>query len=52
MLVCHNTTLLTLDPAVRVVPGMPGVRCGTCAGNGTEVWVIPGKACHVCGSPC
>ncbi|CZS91672.1 uncharacterized protein RCO7_14228 [Rhynchosporium graminicola] len=21
MLVCHNTTLLTLDPAVRVVPG-------------------------------
>ncbi|KAH9213801.1 hypothetical protein DL95DRAFT_524270 [Leptodontidium sp. 2 PMI_412] len=51
MLACRNTTLQTLNPSVRVVP-MPGVRCGTCAGNGQDVWVIPGKACPVCGSPC
>ncbi|GES57614.1 hypothetical protein ATEIFO6365_0001090300 [Aspergillus terreus] len=31
---------------------MPGVRCPTCQGNGEEVWVIPGKNCHKCGTPC
>ncbi|KAH7390206.1 hypothetical protein BKA64DRAFT_117225 [Cadophora sp. MPI-SDFR-AT-0126] len=56
VMVCHNTTLPTLNPSVKVVPltneQMPGVRCGTCAGNGQDVWVIPGKACPVCGTPC
>ncbi|PVH68688.1 hypothetical protein DL98DRAFT_209159 [Cadophora sp. DSE1049] len=27
-------------------------RCGTCSSTGREVWVIPGKACAVCGTPC
>lgn len=31
---------------------MPGVRCPTCAANGSEVWVIPGKRCHVCDTMC
>ena len=28
---------------------MAGVRCPKCAERGQEVWVIPGKNCHVCG---
>lgn len=31
---------------------MPGVKCPTCAAKGQEVWVIPGKSCHVCHTPC
>lgn len=31
---------------------MAGVRCPKCAERGQEVWVIPGKNCHVCGNPC
>ncbi|EPS26694.1 hypothetical protein PDE_01632 [Penicillium oxalicum 114-2] len=31
---------------------MPGVRCPNCAAKGQEVWVIPGKSCHVCHTPC
>jgi hypothetical protein len=31
---------------------MAGVRCPTCAANGQEVWVIPGKACGYCGTYC
>lgn len=31
---------------------MPGVRCPKCMGQGNEVWVIPGKSCHVCHTPC
>jgi hypothetical protein len=31
---------------------MPGVRCQGCAARGQETWVIPGKACHVCGTEC
>ena len=31
---------------------MPGVRCPTCAANGQEVWVLPGKACAYCGTTC
>ncbi|KAI7774281.1 hypothetical protein LA080_009004 [Diaporthe eres] len=27
---------------------LPGVRCPTCAANGKEVWVIPGRACGNC----
>ncbi|PYH76696.1 hypothetical protein BO82DRAFT_295635 [Aspergillus uvarum CBS 121591] len=30
---------------------MPGARCPTCAKQGKEVWVIPGKNCHICGTP-
>ncbi|TPX10734.1 uncharacterized protein E0L32_008303 [Thyridium curvatum] len=39
------------DHGVRSRP-IPGVRCPTCAANGTEVWVIPGRACGYCGTPC
>ncbi|KAJ5116377.1 hypothetical protein N7456_000725 [Penicillium angulare] len=31
---------------------MPGVRCPNCAAKGQEVWVIPGKSCHICHTPC
>jgi len=31
---------------------MAGVRCSKCAERGQEVWVIPGKNCHVCGNAC
>ncbi|EJT70433.1 hypothetical protein GGTG_11457 [Gaeumannomyces tritici R3-111a-1] len=34
------------------MPGLPGVRCPTCASKGNEVWVIPGRACGYCGTPC
>jgi hypothetical protein len=30
----------------------PGVQCPTCARRGVVTWVIPGKLCHVCGTPC
>lgn len=30
----------------------PGVRCPTCAANGQEIWVLPGKACAYCGTTC
>lgn len=31
---------------------MPGVQCQPCKQAGRETWVIPGKACHVCGTLC
>ena len=31
---------------------MTGVKCPTCAANGQEVWVIPGRNCHYCSTPC
>jgi hypothetical protein len=31
---------------------IPGVRCPTCLAAGKEVWVIPGKLCHECGTEC
>lgn len=31
---------------------MSGVRCSTCAANGQESWVIPGKTCGYCGTGC
>ncbi|KAJ9133495.1 hypothetical protein NKR19_g9016 [Coniochaeta hoffmannii] len=39
------------DEGIRMLP-LPGVRCPTCAANGQEVWVIPGRACGNCGTPC
>ncbi|OIW30849.1 hypothetical protein CONLIGDRAFT_679603 [Coniochaeta ligniaria NRRL 30616] len=39
------------DEGVRMLP-LPGIRCPTCAANGQEVWVIPGRACGNCGTPC
>jgi hypothetical protein len=29
----------------------PGVRCPTCALEGKEVWVLPGRCCGYCGTP-
>ncbi|CZR64885.1 uncharacterized protein PAC_14785 [Phialocephala subalpina] len=43
----HNNFALTPYPSVKSFP-MTGVRCPTCAGNGQEVWVIPGRACAYC----
>ncbi|KAH6956636.1 hypothetical protein DER45DRAFT_567513 [Fusarium avenaceum] len=31
---------------------VPGTRCPTCALAGKEVWVIPGRCCGYCGTPC
>lgn len=31
---------------------VPGTRCPTCALTGKEVWVIPGRCCGYCGTPC
>ncbi|KAH6981913.1 hypothetical protein BKA56DRAFT_357541 [Ilyonectria sp. MPI-CAGE-AT-0026] len=31
---------------------VPGTRCPTCALTGKEVWVIPGRSCGYCGTPC
>ncbi|RCI08744.1 hypothetical protein L249_4724 [Ophiocordyceps polyrhachis-furcata BCC 54312] len=31
---------------------LPGVRCPKCFAQGVEVWVIPGKNCKECGTPC
>ncbi|QUC18087.1 uncharacterized protein UV8b_02328 [Ustilaginoidea virens] len=33
-------------------PMIPGTRCPTCALEGKEVWVIPGRCCGYCGTPC
>ena len=30
---------------------LPGLRCPTCAAQGKEVWVIPGRRCGYCGTP-
>ncbi|KAK0629416.1 hypothetical protein B0T17DRAFT_185433 [Bombardia bombarda] len=30
---------------------LPGVKCPTCAEEGKEVWVIPGRACGYCSTP-
>ncbi|KAH7260848.1 uncharacterized protein BKA55DRAFT_535862 [Fusarium redolens] len=30
----------------------PGVRCPTCALEGKEIWVVPGRCCGYCGTPC
>ncbi|KAJ4386457.1 hypothetical protein N0V93_009353 [Gnomoniopsis smithogilvyi] len=39
------------NPNIRSRP-LPGVRCPTCAQAGKESWVIPGRACSTCGTPC
>ncbi|KAL2201707.1 hypothetical protein CC79DRAFT_1338705, partial [Sarocladium strictum] len=31
---------------------VPGTRCPVCASQGNEVWVIPGRLCGQCGTPC
>ncbi|CRK13151.1 hypothetical protein BN1723_003454 [Verticillium longisporum] len=31
---------------------LPGIRCPTCRDSGKEVWVLPGKECGYCGTPC
>ena len=42
----------TLGLLLTSPPQLPGVRCPTCAANGLEIWVIPGRACGNCGTPC
>ncbi|KAF8856136.1 hypothetical protein BDZ45DRAFT_675693 [Acephala macrosclerotiorum] len=49
----HNALPPTLNPSVKYFPmQMTGVRCPTCASNGQEVWVIPGRTCAYCGTHC
>ncbi|KAL2758506.1 hypothetical protein ACRALDRAFT_1075076 [Sodiomyces alcalophilus JCM 7366] len=31
---------------------LPGIKCPTCKESGKEVWVLPGKECGYCGTPC
>ncbi|KAK4179107.1 hypothetical protein QBC36DRAFT_344001 [Triangularia setosa] len=35
---------------IRALP-IPGVLCPTCAADGREVWVIPGRQCGYCHTP-
>ncbi|POR33287.1 Uncharacterized protein TPAR_06514 [Tolypocladium paradoxum] len=37
---------------IKQVAKLPGVRCPKCYAKGIEVWVIPGKSCRECGTPC
>ncbi|KAM0249028.1 hypothetical protein ACHAQJ_009235 [Trichoderma viride] len=37
---------------IMLGPKVPGTRCPTCALAGKEVWVIPGRCCGYCGTPC
>ncbi|KAL6871786.1 hypothetical protein J3F83DRAFT_760217 [Trichoderma novae-zelandiae] len=37
---------------IMLGPKVPGTRCPTCALDGKEVWVIPGRCCGYCGTPC
>ncbi|KAK3342270.1 hypothetical protein B0H65DRAFT_549503 [Neurospora tetraspora] len=41
----------SVDEGIQKVPGLPGIRCSTCAANGEDVWVIPGRACGFCRTP-
>ncbi|CAI4211043.1 unnamed protein product [Parascedosporium putredinis] len=42
----------TPDKGKIVMMGnIPGLRCPTCAAEGKEVWVIPGRRCGYCGTP-
>ncbi|KAH7316482.1 hypothetical protein B0I35DRAFT_254837 [Stachybotrys elegans] len=48
-------SLLTASTARQAIirhPKAPGTRCPTCAKAGQEVWVIPGRCCGYCGTPC
>ncbi|KAL2114641.1 hypothetical protein VUR80DRAFT_2621 [Thermomyces stellatus] len=36
---------------VVAMGSLPGLRCPTCAAQGKEVWVIPGRRCGYCGTP-
>ncbi|KAH8155063.1 uncharacterized protein LAJ45_00072 [Morchella importuna] len=42
---------LDFDPIIKTVP-VPGVKCPTCELAGVESWVIRGKVCSKCGTPC
>ncbi|PHH89263.1 hypothetical protein CDD83_6382 [Cordyceps sp. RAO-2017] len=44
----------SLGDAVMAEPTakLPGIRCPKCFAQGVEVWVIPGKNCKECGTPC
>ncbi|KAK4183186.1 hypothetical protein QBC35DRAFT_394395 [Podospora australis] len=42
--------LLSQSGCIRTLP-MPGILCQTCAAKGTEVWVLPGRACGYCRTP-
>ena len=42
---------LSVQMFTRHHQGLPGIRCSTCAANGADVWVIPGRACGFCRTP-
>lgn len=46
------STSSTFMKNTLTIPQMPGVRCPNCQAQGKEVWVIPGKNCHICHTPC
>ncbi|RAO72267.1 uncharacterized protein BHQ10_008279 [Talaromyces amestolkiae] len=53
--VTQHTGLIHLAACLSEVPfsfPMPGVQCQVCKQAGRETWVIPGKACHICGALC
>ncbi|KAJ5710852.1 hypothetical protein N7488_005008 [Penicillium malachiteum] len=42
-----NSSCVSASSKLPSVNKMPGVRCPNCASKGQEVWVIPGKSCHI-----
>lgn len=44
--------ILQLGSGMPISHKVPGTRCPTCALEGKEVWVIPGRYCGYCGTPC
>lgn len=51
---CQSTQPRHLQRQYLQLNNMPisGVRCPTCTASGHEIWVIPGKHCCYCGTPC
>ncbi|PKS09408.1 hypothetical protein jhhlp_004023 [Lomentospora prolificans] len=49
----HLDTVVSIPDKGRIVMmgNIPGLRCPTCAAQGKEVWVIPGRRCGYCGTP-
>ncbi|ROT37616.1 hypothetical protein SODALDRAFT_201187 [Sodiomyces alkalinus F11] len=43
----YQTNTSTITPQL-----LPGIKCPTCKQSGKEVWVLPGKECGYCGTPC
>ena len=46
------TVIISLVLAFILLMAMPGVRCHNCLKRGVTQWVLPGKHCPLCSTPC